>query len=420
MARKLLSLLCAVALLVSMVTIVATVTATAEGTTTNFLDATNTDKWTVDWGFEFSQGPFGGAVNLTKVDGFTTDYAADDDIQGVLWLFKTNNKTDHDGSAYVTFTYGESVTLGNDFSLAMTLYDTAAIWNTTAYAVDNTGVSVKFGDYTFKQARLLKDVASAQDVSGARCALRFQIFKGDSLIAESDVIAKDSYATFNGKDILTRYDNVFGATASDYRTYLANNCLASGGNHPGANQTVKGASINNVNDFAVTVKDGKMSVTCNGTALTFGDKTELDVNGSFDGVPFVKAEHETVTKNEAAGVLRLSATVNETASSGETSSQAASQETSSETTSQTVSQETSSETASQETSSQTSSETASESTSSEEAEQGISFTEPATRKWFDAGYTLDDGENGNKCNVVDGTDYGFDKVVMFSRAGVSM
>ncbi len=77
MAKKLISLLCALVMLASMVTIVATV-ATAESTTVNLLASENMDKWTVTRGGSGLQ-TIAGAVDLTGYSGWT-----DKDIQGVL------------------------------------------------------------------------------------------------------------------------------------------------------------------------------------------------------------------------------------------------------------------------------------------------------------------------------------------------
>ena len=156
MAKKLLSLLCAVALLVSMVTIVATVAATAEGTTINFLSSANASKWTTAWGFESYGGPFAGVVDLTGIDGWSFKEA--DDIQALMGVSVVNGGANRDGTQYGEFTYGETVDLGNEFSVLTTMYMTNTLWSTATPAVDDV-VELRLGKYALRMIHTAADAA---------------------------------------------------------------------------------------------------------------------------------------------------------------------------------------------------------------------------------------------------------------------
>lgn len=356
MAKKLISLLCALVMLASMVTIVATV-ATAESTTVNLLASENMDKWTVTRGGSGLQ-TIAGAVDLTGYSGWT-----DKDIQGVLSVHTFVAGTNLP-NMWAKFTYADTPELGDDFSVFMTPYIRARIYDRAPD--DDAHVALTLGKYTFAYTRP-KDNAGT---SGNRSNFCLVVSKDGTEIGRTEVTSDVNGASFGGKTFMEAYPSLCTATGSNIPAGSAGNAgvlqywrernLAVNGNAAGALRPIAcnaeaAGDIDNrsARDYTIVVKDGKLSVKdVNGNALSFGDKTEFDVTASdFKGAPVVDIKGDALSTDSPLLMLRLTATIGKTGSSETTSSgDAASDTTSSEDASSedTASDTTSSDTASPE------------------------------------------------------------------------
>ena len=325
MAKKIVSLLCALAMLATMI-VVSTVSASAAQITDNLLSGDNIGKWTVtragSGGVNFS-----GAVNMTTYSGWTTKYTADDDITGML-LVHLYNSPGSDALRKVTFTYGEALELGDEFEVFMTPYSRARKYGGSAPSRDSY-VGLQLGDYTFNFTRVTTEYG-AEGNYGYYCLI---VSKNGTEIGRTAVTHSQTAALFNGEAFMTRYANDLTVTTSDYvqsggtnyagaNSHWRTQCLSVAGSAAGGMRglacTADTVDNGSFRDYTIVVSGGKLSVeNVNGDALTFstnsGDVTAFDVSsGEFASVtPVVTLQGDNLSADKnPMGMVRLTATYN--------------------------------------------------------------------------------------------------------------
>lgn len=294
MAKKILSILCALAMMVTMVSVAAFSASAAETTTVNLLDSTNINKWAVTRENDNSWSMYSGAIDLTSqnLTGIT----------GTLVLTNPNSGTYN----YVDFDYEDALELGDDFVIDTTVFIKTNITADTTPNKDSY-VALNLGDYSVRLVRFVDDAASesAWDRSNFRVAL----YKNDTLVKKSEIITGTT-ALYNGDPYANGFNGSNGDAPAEYiRTNAKNGAdgAASGKVSFGKNSGWK--------DLTITVKDGTLSVAdTTGVVLT-----ETVEAGAFDNVtPSVRLFNDNnVMKLQPTAVFALNVTTNGTSTGGE-------------------------------------------------------------------------------------------------------
>lgn len=323
MAKKIISFLCALAVLVSMVAVGMVASLADGGTTTlDLLDSANLAKWTLTRSCpnNWTLANFAGVADLSTLT------PAPEGIKGAL----VHNRANHNQYTSVTFDYSDALNLGDDFSVLMTAF----IKTTTASGNPDQDAyaSLELGDYSVRLVHFVED--ATLETGTDRDSFRIAIFKGDALVAVSDVLASDvTTSLYDGKVFTAGAEgqetNLWAETGV-YGDYIrqcsigAKGAAASGGKAYESDAGWK--------DIKVIVKDGKLSVenaagACglhvlasgesadDVTALTGFTATSVDLAAgtSFNGIkPKVVLNGDgVIRKNEAIALFRLQATYTE-------------------------------------------------------------------------------------------------------------
>lgn len=299
MAKKILSILCALAMMVTMVS-VAAFSASADGeansTTINLLSSENIGNWNVVRAADNNWSLFSGAVGLSaeNINGIT----------GALSLIKTNCNV----NPYVDFNYSQTIDFGTDFSILMTDYIKTNVGGTAP--TDNSYIALTLGNYSIHLVRFAEDVAT-NSLSSWDCAeFRVALYKNDSLVKKSELIASattttltDAYSSFSSGTAAGSVALKNGSPAGDKTTYVSS----------GAAYTRESAW----KDIKITVKNGTLTVyDAKNTVLLTEDVSD----SSFDGIkPSVRFYADsTLMKNNPIAVFRFEATINTASTGGET------------------------------------------------------------------------------------------------------
>ena len=323
MAKKIISFLCALAVLVSMVAVGMVASLADGGTTTlDLLDSANLAKWTLTRSCpnNWTLANFAGVADLSTLT------PAPEGIKGAL----VHNRANHDQYTSVTFDYSDALNLGDDFSVLMTAF----IKTTTASGNPDQDAyaSLELGDYSVRLVHFVED--AILETGTDRDSFRIAIFKGDALVAVSDVLASDVTTSLYDGKVFTAgaegQETNLWADTGVYGDYIrqcsigAKGAAASGGKAYESDAGWK--------DIKVIVKDGKLSVenaagACglhvlasgesadDVTALTGFTATSVDLAAgtSFNGIkPKVVLNGDgVIRKNEAIALFRLQATYTE-------------------------------------------------------------------------------------------------------------
>lgn len=318
MTKKILSLLCALAMLVSMMTI-GMIAASAEGETAtgqvsiNLLDSTNIKKWTVTRGVENADTHYAGAVDLTSLNRT--------DATGVLTLGRLQSKE----NTYVDFAYSDALNLGKDFSILMTSFLYTNIDNTKYIPEGDSYVALNLGEYSIRVVRLAAD--ATQEAKYQCYKFRVALYKNDEMLYKTDVNTKADIRTTMDVDYPSAdYNKVWGSSGT-VTAFIKNNIT--NGNGKTAAEMGKAVSIANrqgFNDVRIVMKDGVLSFKNNlGETLAFDDAkvagddysiTSFDMkNVSLDNIkPSVRCNSDKCYETQAAAValFRLEGTIGKT------------------------------------------------------------------------------------------------------------
>ncbi len=303
MAKKILSILCALTMLVTMVSVAAFSASAADSAEFNLLS--NISKWTVNRQSNSTYSLYAGAVDLSSqnLEG----------IDGVLALLNTNSGTA--SNRYVDFNYSDAVAFGDDFSILMTAFIHGNI-NKGSDATDNSFVALNLGDYSVRLVRYAED--ANKESAWGRYNLSVALYKNDVCLAATDCLANGVTTTlYDGKpfDNAKASDNSLAFdTSKNTSLYIANNC------HPGSGTATTG-SVNfkhnaNWKDINVVVRNGIMTISdANGNVLI----TEAVAAGAFASVtPSVRIYNDAVVmKGNASALFRLEGVINSTGSAPE-------------------------------------------------------------------------------------------------------
>lgn len=332
MAKKILSFLCALAVLVSM-TVVGMVASSADGgsTTIDLLDSANLAKWTLTRSCPntWTLANFAGVVDLSTLT------PAPEGIKGALVHNRANAATFNS----VTFDYSDALDLGDDFSVLMTAFMETTAENTNAPDLD-AFASLELGSYSVRLVHFIEDAAKETD-SSKRDSFRIALFNGETLVAVSDVLASDvTTSLYNGKVYTAGAEGQetnLWAKDGVYGDHIRANSIGASGVAASGGRSYSGDA--GWKDIKVIVKDGKLSienaagacglhVLASGesaddvTALTGFTATSVDLAAgtSFDGVKpkVVLSADGVVRKNEAIALFRLQATINDGTQGGGT------------------------------------------------------------------------------------------------------
>ncbi len=298
MAKKILSILCALTMLVTMVS-VAAFSVSAESTSINLLSSSDSTGWTTVYTSTSVNRYFAGEVDLTSynISG----------INNIISLVKNNTSADSQ-KTYVDFQYGEAIDFGEDFEILFTSF--MQVHNFSTAATTDTYVALTLGDYTVRLIRYAEDDSPSgtvvKDASGRRTLIRAALYKGDTLVAKSaNVIDKDVTTTMFAGDVVSNL------VTDDILAYTAKNCPSGVGKYASA---LKSGIFHDAGfkDLTVAVKNGTMTIKdAVGTVLLTSDVSDA----SFDGVtPSIRFNNDHASaKSSPMQVIRLEATINESA-----------------------------------------------------------------------------------------------------------
>lgn len=354
MAKKIVSILCALAMLATMVTVgMVSAFAEEEGTgsatgsqTINLLDTEHLANWDITRQFTTGKQSYAGKVDFAGV----TEYVVPDSnvtlpalegITGALVLEKSNAYSTDGKSGYVRFDYNQPVNFGSDFSILMTdfIHGNTKVLSAT----DDTYVGLTLGDYSVRLVRFQEDAMdkTISSTHGGQYAFRIALYVKNELYACSariDTSIKTSL--YDGTVYTHKYDGITGTGDSGpwvrsknmYAGYINSFCTSDGVSVPSTPSTFAADAA--WKDIKIVFKDGALTIenaagVCNFavvsevegfngdvTTLTKFNTPSFDLSKmgvtSFNGVtPSVKLQNDRgVMNGNPTGVFRLEVTVN--------------------------------------------------------------------------------------------------------------
>lgn len=355
MAKKIVSILCALAMLATMVTVGMvsafagegdTGSATVPATGSQTIDLLDTEHL-ANWGItrQFTDGRnYAGKVDFTQ----DSSLPALEGITGALVHEKPNvwSNQSEVTSGYVRFDYNQPMNFGSDFSILMTDFIQGNVPSTQAVA--DTYVGLTLGDYSVRLVRFQQD---ATDGTSGKYAFRIALYVKNELYACSNVLSTATTTSLYDGAVYshdygtggtgskgpwypaTNYKGEMTEATGEFSTYILQQCL--GANDKPSTVAVMFGSDAAWKDIKIVFKDGNLQVlTANDTVCNFavvdtdftGDVTTLadtdfdtpSINlsdkgvTSFNGVtPSVTLQNDKGAMNSApTGMFRLKVTVN--------------------------------------------------------------------------------------------------------------
>lgn len=340
MYRKIISLLCALALLASAV---AGTTASAAGTSVDLLASKNMGKWYIQRG-STKRGYYAGVVDMTGYQGWTSKYNAADDIQGML-VVKAFASDSDPNARWLTFTYDDKLTFDAECSVSMTPYIRCRNYGRPLMDRDDA-VGLTLGRYAFFMTRV-KDQEGEDGNYNRFCLV---VYKDGQELGRTGVTADLDGAAFAGKRLVDRYpdlamttsmwvpkgteyadstlDDRFSDTDQRYvaaHAYWSDLCTGTKNADLGGMFALMcsylddGETIHRDNagarDYTISLKGGKLSVLdVRGNAVAFttasGSVTSFDATAAeLSGVPVVKIQGSNLSMADCPmAMLRLRAT----------------------------------------------------------------------------------------------------------------